>query len=230
MPEEINRIATDRISDLLFAPTKTALINLRNEGLSDISYYSGDVMYDSVLYYKQRILNYNFHFQGNSLPSDFFLATIHRAENTDNIDNLKDIFYAFSKIDFPIVIPLHPRTKNILKKIINIPNNVTFIEPVSYLNMLYLILNSEKVLTDSGGLQKEAYFLDKPCITLRNETEWIETLQDNWNVIAGVRPDSILEAVGLTKPKTRNISEFGDGNAAKIIITELLTVFEQGNT
>ncbi|MHA1584630.1 MAG: non-hydrolyzing UDP-N-acetylglucosamine 2-epimerase, partial [Promethearchaeota archaeon] len=154
MPEEINRIATDSISDILFAPTITGLKNLKNEGLGNRSIFSGDVMYDSVLFYKGKIAKNNLEIE---TPEKFYLATIHRPANTDNLDNFKSIMKAFSTFNNEIIFPAHPRIKNILHNI-TIPENVKIIKPVGYLDILQLIMKSELVFTDSGGLQKECFF------------------------------------------------------------------------
>jgi UDP-GlcNAc3NAcA epimerase len=221
MPEEINRIVTDRISDILFAPTLTAVKNLKNEGLEKNTILSGDVMLDSVLFYKDLVISGMDSYKVKDIPASYLLATIHRAENTDNPENLKNIFRAFQELAFPIVIPVHPRTARFLKSEIDVPRNVRIIDPVGYLQMLLLTLNSIKVLTDSGGLQKEAYFLGKQCITLRTETEWLETLHDNWNIVTGTDPVKIIDAVMSAKPYAPQRQDFGDGNSAKIIVSEL---------
>lgn len=221
MPEEINRISTDHISDILFAPTQNALAILKHEGLETRSVFSGDVMYDSILYFKEmsrekvklsRIAAVE--------PGKYYLATIHRQENTDDIKRLQQIFLAFSELDLPVIIPLHPRTRNILDDV-TFRSNVKIISPVGYLDMVGLLSNCLKVFTDSGGLQKEAYFLKKPCITLRDETEWIETLEGNWNVVVGADKEKILERVPLNKFDTQK-DYFGDGHAAEKIIGKLL--------
>lgn len=225
MPEEINRIVTDRISDILFAPTRTAVTNLENEGLGAVTYFTGDVMYDSVLFYRQRILENPQQFITPGIPQNYLLATIHRAENTDHPQNLKNIFNAFSRLNSEIVLPLHPRTKNILESQSIIPSNVRIIEPVGYLQMMKLTMDAQKVLTDSGGLQKEAYFLNRPCITLRTETEWIETLHDNWNIITGSDPDLIVNAVNCSFPSQPQKDAFGDGNSALVIMHKMISFF-----
>jgi UDP-N-acetylglucosamine 2-epimerase len=222
MPEEINRIVTDRISDLLFAPTQTAITNLTREGLSDVTCFTGDVMYDSVLYYKERILLDPAKYATPGIPDEYLLATIHRAENTDNPENLKNIFMAFSKLDCEIVLPIHPRTRKILQSTMTMPANVNIIDPVGYLQMMKLTMDATRVLTDSGGLQKEAYFLQTPCITLRTETEWVETLHDHWNIITGSDPDLIIKAAVSDLPTARQQRGFGDGNSARIILEKLL--------
>ncbi len=218
MPEEINRIVTDRISDLLFAPTETAVTNLRNEGLANVTRFTGDVMYDSVLYYREIIEKDPGAYSIQDLPKEFLLATIHRAENTDHPENMENILNAIRELPYPVLLPIHPRTKKIISKF-HIPQNLHLIEPVGYLEMLSLILKAQKVLTDSGGLQKEAYFLGTPCITLRTETEWVETLHDNWNTITATAPEKIIRAVQLPFPKHAQSQAFGNGNAAEIIIS-----------
>ncbi|MEI6435527.1 MAG: UDP-N-acetylglucosamine 2-epimerase (non-hydrolyzing) [Bacteroidota bacterium] len=223
MPEEINRIVTDRISDLLFCPTRTAVENLTHEGLADVAYFTGDVMYDSVLFYEARIHKDPEKYKTDGLPSKYLLATIHRAENTDNPGNLQNIFRAFSKLDLPVVLPIHPRTGKILNDLIKLPRNVYIINPVGYLQMMKLIMDAAKVLTDSGGLQKEAYFLNKQCITLRTETEWIETLHDRWNIIAGSDPERIETAVNSPLPVAPRHTGFGDGASAEKILEKLIS-------
>jgi UDP-N-acetylglucosamine 2-epimerase len=221
MPEEINRIVTDRISDILFAPTLTAVRNLRNEGLENNTVLSGDVMLDSVLFYKDMVMAERESYQTTGLPQQYLLATIHRAENTDNKENLKNIFSAFATLSLPVILPVHPRTARLLKSDIGIPPNVMIIDPVGYLQMILLTLDAAKVLTDSGGLQKEAYFLGKQCITIRTETEWVETLHDNWNIVTGTDPVKISEAVHALKPQAPRQDNFGNGSSAKIIVSEL---------
>jgi UDP-GlcNAc3NAcA epimerase len=222
MPEEINRIVTDRISNMLFAPTQTAVDNLAHEGLADITSFTGDVMFDSVLYYKERIEGNPGKYQTKGIPGHYLLATIHRAENTDQPENLKNIFLAFSRLDHEIVLPIHPRTKKILHSSITVPENVHIIDPVGYLQMLKLTMDAFKVLTDSGGLQKEAYFLQKQCITLRTETEWVETLHDQWNIITGSNATLIEHAVESDLPAAPRQMGFGDGKSAETILQKLL--------
>lgn len=221
MPEEINRILTDRISDVLFAPTKTAITELSKEGLSKNAVFSGDVMYDSVLFYQEKIKKNISTYQIKNIPNDYYLATIHRAENTDFPNRLQSILDAFSELDMPVVLPLHPRTKKIINKF-NVSKNIIIIEPVSYLQMLTLVINSAKVLTDSGGLQKEAYFLNKRCVTMRDETEWTETLENNWNIVVGADKNKIVEACLLANTNNKRINAFGNGHSAKKVINFLI--------
>ncbi len=221
MPEEINRIATDHISDILFAPTMNALSILQQENLGERSVFSGDVMYDSILYFK------NISAQKVKLedvvdvePGSYYLATIHRQENTDDVNRLQNIFMAFSELDLPVIVPLHPRTKNILDEVA-FRSNVKIIDPVGYLEMVSLLSNCIKVFTDSGGLQKEAYFMKKPCITLRDETEWPETLEGCWNFTVGADKDKILSKVMFCNYGEQT-NKFGDGKAAEEILERLV--------
>jgi UDP-GlcNAc3NAcA epimerase len=200
MPEEINRVLTDHVSDILFCPTQTAVENLKNEGITKGVYLVGDVMFDALLYFsKISDMKSNILERLNIKPKEYYLATIHRAENTDNYERLKNILTAFSKMDEIVVFPIHPRTR----KMINYyglddlleNNNVKVIDPVGYLDMLKLEKNAKAILTDSGGVQKEAFWLKVPCITLRDETEWVETVNLGWNRIVGSDVKKILEAV-----------------------------------
>ena len=222
MPEEINRIVTDRISDLLFAPTETAIKNLTVEGLLSQTRFTGDVMYDSVLFYRKKIEEQESLYKTPGLPDHYFLATIHRAENTDSLENLTNIFNALGDTNHPVVLPIHPRTAKFIQGKISVSPNIKIIEPVGYLHMLKLIIDSFKVITDSGGLQKEAYFLAKPCITVRTETEWVETLHDGWNIVTGPVPSLIAQAFEQPLPSSERNHAFGNGNAAGITIDFLL--------
>ncbi|HEX2934111.1 MAG TPA: UDP-N-acetylglucosamine 2-epimerase (non-hydrolyzing) [Bacteroidales bacterium] len=221
MPEEINRIATDHISDCLFAPTQNAMELLEKEGLAHRSVFSGDVMFDSILYYKEIARKkHKLSDIVDAQPGQYYLATVHRQENTDNIRNLQSIFLAFSELDLPVIIPLHPRTLKVMDEI-SYRSNVKVISPVGYLEMITLLANSCKVLTDSGGLQKEAYFMQKPCITLREETEWIETLEGNWNFIVSTNREKILEKINVNDFAPQK-EAFGNGKAAELIVEHLL--------
>jgi UDP-N-acetylglucosamine 2-epimerase len=200
MPEEINRVLTDHVSDILFCPTQTAVENLKNEGITKGVYLVGDVMFDALLHFsKISDMKSNILERLNIKPKEYYLATIHRAENTDNYERLKNILTAFSKMDEMVVFPIHPRTK----KMINYyglddlleNDNVKVIDPVGYLDMLKLEQNAKAILTDSGGVQKEAFWLKVPCITLRDETEWIETVNLGWNRLVGSNVEKILKAV-----------------------------------
>jgi UDP-GlcNAc3NAcA epimerase len=222
MPEEINRILTDHCSDFLLCPTDNAIKNLKDENITKGVFFTGDIMLEAynqnlnIAEKKAGILE-----ELNLGEEEFFLATIHRAENTDDLNNLKNIFEAFKEINKKIILPLHPRTKKIISQNnIDVNSNINVIEPVGYLDMLMLLNNCNKVLTDSGGLQKEAFFAKKECVTLRNETEWIETVEAKANVIVGPDKEKIItEALKQNNVNFDEIkSPFGDGNTSQIII------------
>ncbi|MEJ2614212.1 MAG: UDP-N-acetylglucosamine 2-epimerase (non-hydrolyzing) [Ignavibacteriaceae bacterium] len=221
MPEEINRILTDHCSDLLFCPTETAVNNLKKENIDKGIFFTGDIMYEAfignqkIAETRSDIIN-----RLGLKENDYFLATLHRAENTDNIENLKNITGAFNEIDSTVILPLHPRTDKIIKQNdIKLNSNIRLIEPVGYLDMLSLIGNCKKVLTDSGGLQKETFFADKFCKTLRNETEWVETLNDNKNVLCGTDPEKIKkEALKEEEDFKTDYHPFGTGDTSEKII------------
>ena len=224
MPEEINRILTDRISKWLFCPTDTAVKNLENEGFRNFEckiIKSGDVMQDAAMFYKK----YAKKLENVNIKNEFILCTVHRAENTDNLNRLRNIFEALEEIakEKQVILPLHPRTKKILKQNNIDPHYITVIEPVGYLEMVWLLDNSKMVITDSGGLQKEAFFFKKPCITLRDETEWVELVENNFNILAGADKNKIIN---IFKKHEFNdnfgIDLYGDGKASEEIVKELL--------
>jgi UDP-GlcNAc3NAcA epimerase len=226
MPEEINRILTDRISDLLFCPTDTAVQNLNMEGYKNIQakiVKSGDVMQDAAFFYALKAVKPTFNILNN-----FILATVHRAENTDSIIDITNIFKSLEIIakDIQVILPLHPRTKAKLETIGYDfdTSKITFVTPVGYLEMIYLLKNCNLVMTDSGGLQKEAYFFQKNCITLREETEWVELVEHGFNVLVGSNIQKILASVAQMSSRKNNfnIPLYGNGNAAEIILEELM--------
>ena len=226
MPEEINRILTDKISDLLLCPTDMAVKNLRNEGIGKHSLAKivkcGDVMQDAAIFYSPMARKPQM-----KLPEKFILTTIHRAENTDDPLRLASIFRALGEIsnEFPIVLPLHPRTKKIIANSqLNTHNSkLIMIDPVGYLEMIYLLKNCEIVMTDSGGLQKEAFFFHKSCVTLRDETEWVELVENGFNTIVGSEYQKIISGFNSMKDKTLdyNIDLYGSGIASEKIIKEI---------
>jgi len=195
MPEEINRVVTDHLSQLLFAPTPTAVENLRREGITQGVYLTGDVMAEAVRCYAE-IARRRVPLESltTHAPGTYYVATVHRAENTDDPSRLQGIFEGLGQLALPVILPLHPRTRARLDGTIWIPANVELREPVGYLAMLTLVQHARAVLTDSGGLQKEAIWLGIPCITLREETEWVETLEGGWNQLVGADPDRIAAA------------------------------------
>lgn len=229
MPEEQNRILTDRISTLLLCPTEVAVENLKKEAIIKGVYNVGDVMCDAVLFYSKMLdeknAEYYFsHLQGIfsevKLLDSWYLATIHRAENTDSIEKIKEILNAFEQLNMPVIFPVHPRTKGLVKQLNRIYSymNIVFVEPMGYLDMLFFVKHAEKVVTDSGGLQKETYILDTPCITVRDQTEWIETLIGNHNVLAKPNSEDIVSKVLNTViDYEKKEAYYGTGNAAKII-------------
>ena len=226
MPEEINRILTDQISDLLFCPTETAVKNLKKEGITNGVINTGDIMLD-ILMAKAGDEN---SMLLDKLPveqKNYLLLTIHRASNTDNLDNLKKIVETVLQIGEKVIFPVHPRTKLKLEEAGLIPKivrkkNFLMIEPAGYLEMLSLERNAKKILTDSGGIQKEAFWLGVPCITLRDETEWKETTNGNWNILAGTDRKKIMDALFRTDPKRARGNYYGDGHAAKKMVAGLI--------
>jgi len=227
MPEEVNRILTDRISNWLFCPTETAIANLKKEGYTDHTAKVsnvGDVMYDAALFYathSESRATIAKQFTG----SPFVLCTLHRAENTDDPANLESIIEALNEINkhTPIVLPLHPRTKKIIEKN-NMKADFTIIEPVGYFDMIELLKNCKLVMTDSGGLQKEAYFFHKHCITLREQTEWVELVQNGYNELTGANTELILKAFNGISNRTTDFSKtlYGDGKAGEHIVNTLI--------
>ncbi|MBS3992357.1 MAG: UDP-N-acetylglucosamine 2-epimerase (non-hydrolyzing) [Bacteroidetes bacterium] len=198
MPEEINRILTDRISDLLACPTDVAMQNLQKEGFDAFPstvVKTGDIMKDAVVYYSAMVTEKSTIISDLSLDENqFILATIHRQENTDKLENLKSIFEGFSELtkQIKVVFPVHPRTKKLIQNF-DIPDNLLLIEPVGYFDMLSLLKHCKLVITDSGGLQKEAYFNQKFCIIVREETEWVELVHHNFAKIVGCNAAKMLE-------------------------------------
>lgn len=216
MPEEVNRIMTDHVSTLLFCSSKVGVRHLANEGVSKGVYNVGDVMYDAVLKFSEIANKRNKSNSINFAPNSYYLATVHRPSNTDNDANLMAIISAFGKLDKKVVWPVHPRIKNKLSAI-ELPNNIEVISPQPYLNMLRLLSNSAKVLTDSGGLQKEAYWCNKVCITMREETEWVETLENGWNTLVGANEAKIVAAVNAPMPTKEQAPIYGNGDASRKI-------------
>lgn len=225
MPEEVNRILADRISSLLFCPTQTAIENLHSEGVGRWNSHvelSGDVMQDGALFYKKLAKKPTDLF----LNGEFVLSTIHRAENTDSKSRLTGIVESLNEIaeQVAIVLPLHPRTKIKLESLpVKLSSKVNLIDPVGYLNMVWLIDNCKLVMTDSGGLQKEAFFFSKPCITLRDETEWVELIKHNFNILVGADKKTILKAYKEhIFSSDFNVNLYGNGLASKRVVKALI--------
>jgi len=229
MPEEVNRVLTDRISSVLFCPTDTAVRNLENEGFNQFAvkiFNCGDVMKDAALYYAEKA----------QLKSDilrrigvkkFVLATIHRPENVNSPENLRNIIAGLNEIhkQIPVVVPLHPRTRKILAQQYSLPDFI-IIDPVGYFDMLMLLKNCEVVITDSGGVQKEAFFFGKHCITLREQTEWVELVENGFSMLVGSNRQKMKEAFELFSTKTSDfsINLYGNGRAAEMAANEILNI------
>jgi UDP-GlcNAc3NAcA epimerase len=221
MPEEHNRVLTDHCSDLLFCPTQTAITNLFNEGIRRGVHLVGDTMYDSILQFSKLAVQKSSILTKLQLePKGYALITIHRPYNTDNPEVLSSILTALKRIQSIVIFPVHPRTSHIITSLqLLIPPNVRLIAPVSYLDMLVLEQNAEAILTDSGGIQKEAYFLKVRCLTLRPETEWVETIDSGWNVLVGTDAGRIASAYEMHFADNLPHPEyFGDGNASEKIV------------
>jgi UDP-GlcNAc3NAcA epimerase len=220
MPEEHNRVLTDHCADLLFCPSQSSVDQLKREGITNGVHLVGDPMYDAVITFSSLAEKRSTILSDLSLGhKSFLLATVHRAYNTDQPENLEKILRAFSCLDEVVIFPVHPRTRKILDAMkMTIGENVHLIPPVGYLDMLILEQNARMILTDSGGVQKEALFFGVPCVTLRSETEWIETVQAGWNEITGTEPERIIWAVQQKQwPAGRPPHLFGDGHASERI-------------
>ncbi|AKB45802.1 UDP-N-acetylglucosamine 2-epimerase (plasmid) [Methanosarcina sp. Kolksee] len=222
MPEEINRILTDHCSDILFCPTQNAVNNLEEEGITKNVYLTGDVMVDSLLLNKEiaeaksSLLN-----DLNLKTRDYIVVTIHRASNTDNFENLQNIIEALRELNENIIFPIHPRTEKLLKNYDlydSLPSSITLVKPLGFLDFIKLMNHAKMILTDSGGVQKEAYILKVPCVTLRENTEWIETIKDGWNVLVGSNKERIIKTVNGFMPSVQeHCNRFGDGSASNRI-------------
>jgi UDP-GlcNAc3NAcA epimerase len=233
MPEEVNRIVADQLSDILFTPSAQAVLNLQNEGFAKERIVAvGDVMYDSALFYGEKAKKHsNILSKLKKDTKQYILATIHRAENTDHPDRLIVIFNALLKLTttMPVIIPLHPRTRKVLETVypeVLVNPGINLIEPLGFLDMIMLETHAALIVTDSGGIQKEAFFFGIPCVTLRDETEWVETIDLKWNkcvkpLNADTVHDEVLKSLGTTG--ITNQQPYGDGNASKYIAKHLST-------
>jgi UDP-N-acetylglucosamine 2-epimerase (non-hydrolysing)/UDP-GlcNAc3NAcA epimerase len=224
MPEEINRVLTDHASSLLFCPTRQAVENLVEEGILEGVHQVGDVMYDALKYNLQLADTCSNILEKLELTSGLYiLATVHRPRNTDDPVRFGGIMSAFSALDYPVIFPMHPRTQKLVKQAdLTVPKNVNIVDPVGYLDMLQLEEHADCILTDSGGVQKEAYLLGVRCVTLREETEWVETVESGWNQLVGADPDAIIAAVEAWHPNGERPPYFGDGKASEKIVELLL--------
>jgi len=227
MPEEINRIITDKLSTYLFCPTDVAVKNLQQEGMRQGIYNVGDVMFDAALFFSHLAT------QNSTLlttlrlkKGEFVLATCHRAENTDDKDKLSNILMAIDEIanDLPVVLPLHPRTLACINRydLSKYLQNIIVLEPLSYLDMVSLEKSAQVILTDSGGVQKEAFFYGVPCITMREETEWVETVELGWNQIVGTDQKKIYSAFLQANKGLDDYLPYGDGRCSQLIIRKIV--------
>ena len=232
MPEELNRILTDHISNFLYSPTETAIKNLKSENIQGEVIYTGDISVEIIRSAETKIHTSLILDKLKLEPKNYYLFTLHRSENT-NVKCLKSIIEIFNKIpESKIVFPIHPRTANILDqnnlfKELKKCKNVILTDPVGYLDFIKLVKYSEKVITDSGGTQKEAYLLKTPCITIRNNTEWIETINEGWNILTGIDIDKTTNAITNWYPQTSCQNPiFGDGRTSNIIMEHLEKTLE----
>lgn len=225
MPEEINRVVSDHLSDLLFCPTDQAVKNLSNEGITQSVHQVGDVMADALFFFSQASQERSHILDLLHLKAGkYALATVHRSGNVDERERLSGILVGLGSIGFPVILPLHPRTKKRMQHFqLSAPENVRSIEPVGYLDMLKLEKNADCILTDSGGIQKEAYLLGVRCITLRRQTEWVETVENGWNCLVGWDSGLIQEKFDNFHPSNPRPELFGDGCAADKITDILIS-------
>ena len=229
MPEEVNRVLTDHASDILFCPTATAIRNLAAEGVTEGVFLVGDVMVDAMNHNRaiaeerSRILE-----DAGVRSGEYLVVTVHRPSNTDSRENMAAIIGALGEAGVPVVFPVHPRTRKFLlgyDLLAAMPENIRITEPLGYLDMLRLMAHAKKILTDSGGVQKEAYMLGVPCITLRENTEWVETVEAGWNVLVGAEREGIVDAIRQFSPGFLQKRIFGEGDAS-LRIREILTGYQ----
>jgi UDP-N-acetylglucosamine 2-epimerase len=227
MPEEINRLLTDHCAELLFCPTRTAVQNLEREGILSGVHRVGDVMYDAALHFSDLASEQSGVLDRFSLsPGGYLLATIHRPYNTDDPHRLRRILAALGGLEERVIFPIHPRTRQRISELgIDLDqlagNSLQLTDPVGYLDMLTLERNARMIITDSGGVQKEAYFLAVPCLTLRPETEWVETLEHGWNRLVWPDPEALLELTRMEFEYPPRPQHYGDGHAAEAVATIL---------
>ncbi|MFT3892200.1 MAG: UDP-N-acetylglucosamine 2-epimerase (non-hydrolyzing) [Anaerolineales bacterium] len=225
MPEEVNRVLTDHVSNFLFCPTDAAIDNLAKEGIRKGVYRVGDVMYDALLHNiviarkRSQVLE-----RLGLKKGEYVLATVHRAATTDSLERMRSVLDAFSALSRKVVFPVHPRTRKMIQEWgLTASSNVLFIEPQGYFDILILQENATCILTDLGGMQKEAYLLGVRCITLREETEWVETVSAGWNKLVGVDQQAIHTAVETWHPQGERPALYGDGHSAEQICNILFT-------
>jgi len=221
MPEESNRVLTDHASHLLFCPTRSAVEILKGEGITKDVYHVGDVMYDAAINFKETAKKHSSILKTLKLERDgFYLATIHRPENTNDKNKLLSIFTALTELSSqqPVALSLHPGTRTKIEEFGIKTDKIKVIEPLSYFDMIVLESSASVIITDSGGIQKEAYFHKVPCVTMRDETEWIETVEAEWNQLVGSNSEAIIQAVKTAIPNNNEIDDYGKGDAAEKIV------------
>ena len=226
MPEEINRVVADHLSELLLCPTETAVQNLAREGITTGVELVGDVMFDTARHFIEETDSQAALSRFGVEEGRYFFATVHRASNSDDAEKLAAIVSAFTRLDMPVVWAVHPRTKANLEafgldSVIADAVNLRAVPPVSYMDAISLISNAAGVLTDSGGMQKEAYFFGIPCVTLREETEWVETVEMGWNTLTGADEEAIAAAASDLSCPTEHPSIYGDGHAAEAVVAAI---------
>ncbi len=215
MPEEINRVVADHTCDLLMAPTRTGMNNLCNEGLEQCSIFTGDIMVDAVQYLADKAEHESRILEKNGLQEkSYYLLTLHRPSNVDNAEQLRYILAQLENLDQPVIFPVHPRTRRFLPESVE---NIQFIDPVGYIDIISLQRNALKVITDSGGMQKEAYVLGTPCITLRKETEWVETVEAGWNLLLNPAGDILCKQIQSFSANGKQPDIFGNDVAARMV-------------
>jgi UDP-N-acetylglucosamine 2-epimerase len=223
MPEEHNRIVTDHLADVLLAPTTPAVDTLQAEDVAGAIYETGDVMYDAILYARERASEVSSIYDDFGLaPDEYILATVHRAGNTNNTVRLAAIIEGLTTASVPVVLPIHPRTEAALKEYglwEEACDQLTIVDPVGYLDFVHLLEGAKLVATDSGGVQKEAFYLDTRCITLRDETEWVETIDCGWNTLVGADSDRISQMLAQVEPPSPKPQLYGNGQAAKHVVS-----------
>jgi UDP-N-acetylglucosamine 2-epimerase len=221
MPEEINRVVADHLSTWLFAPSISAADHLRREGITGGVHVVGDVMIDAMELHRERAQARSGVLARFAVePRRYYAATVHRAENTDDPTRLRAIFEALGRLDRPVLLPLHPRTRKRADELaLAVADNVRLLEPLGYLDMIAVLAAARCLLTDSGGMQKEAYYLGVPCVTMRDETEWVETVEAGWNVLVGADRDRIVRGVeAQTGPRPPRPPLYGDGRTAQRVV------------
>lgn len=223
MPEEVNRVVTDHLSNFLFAPSEDAKALLEKEGITNGVFVVGDIMYDAVLLFRKKAERQPYLKTLGLEPKNYYLCTLHRAENVDSKAHLSEVLSALSELQRPVLFPCHPRTEKMIKAFdITLPKNFIVTEPTGYLEMLQAEENAICVLTDSGGVQKEAFYLGTPCVTLRTETEWRELVQSGWNIVSGLKKEAILDAVNKFEGFSgKPTSIYGNGDSARLILEHL---------